>query len=141
MLAGLRPILVFIGFVGFTYVVLRYLFALLTNHRLAPLVVPGTALLGVLSAWMLLGWKLQDFFVPHLLFVGFLFVYWYRANNMQAGKLTLAAREAARRANADEAEVVDAYLLTRWYMRLAMAAYVAAFVLGFVWLYTRFGPT
>jgi hypothetical protein len=140
MLTSLRPILVFLGFVGFTYMVLRHLLTYVTNHQIAPFVLPGMALLGVLSAWLMLSWKLQDFFVPHLLFVGFLFVYWYRANNMQTDRLTAAAREAARRAKADEAEVLDAYLLTRWYMRLAMASYVAAFGLAFIWLFSQFKP-
>jgi hypothetical protein len=138
MLSSLRPILVFLGFVGFTYVVLRHLLAYVTNHQIAPFVVPGMALLGVLSAWLLLSWKLQDFLIPHLLFVGFLFVYWYRANNMQTDRLTAAARAAAQRAKADEAEVLEAYFLTRWYMRLSMASYGAALLLAFAWLYGQF---
>lgn len=137
MLADLRPILVFLGFVGFSYVVLRYLLAYVTNHQAAPFAIPGVALLGVLSAWLLLSWKLQDFFVWHLIFVGFLFLHWYRANNMQDDKLTAAAKEAARRGKADEAEVLNAYLLTRWYMRLGMASYLVTFALGFAWLYPR----
>lgn len=136
MLAEYRPIFIFIGFVGFTYVVLRHLLAYVTNHQAAPYILPGMGLFGVLSAWLMLSWKLDNFFVPHLLFVGFLFVYWYRANNMVTDKLTAAAREAAQRAKADEAEVLDLYMLTRWYMRLAMVTYAAAFSLGFAWLFT-----
>jgi hypothetical protein len=56
---------------------------------------------------------------------------------MQTEKLTAAARAAAQNAKADEAEVLDAYMLTRWYMRLSMASYLAAFTLGFAYLYTR----
>ena len=137
MLANLRPIFLFIGFVGFTYVVLRYLLAYVTNHQIAPVALPGLALFGVLSAWLFLSWKLQDFFLWHVLFVGLLFWHWYRTNNMQTEKLTAAAREAARKAKADEAEVLDAYLLTRWYMRLSMVSYLAAFMLGFAYFYTR----
>jgi hypothetical protein len=137
MLASLRPIFLFVGFVGFSYVVLRYLLAYVTNHQIAPFAVPGLALFGVLSAWLLLSWKLQDFFLWQVVFVGLLFWHWYRANNMQTEKLTAAARAAAQNAKADEAEVLDAYMLTRWYMRLSMASYLAAFTLGFAYLYTR----
>jgi hypothetical protein len=137
MLADLRPILLFMGFVGFSYVVLRYLLGYVTNHRIAPIAVPGSALFGVLSAWLLLSWKLQDFFIWQLIFAAFLFLHWYRVNNMQTDKLTAAARAAAERAQADEDAVLAAYLLTRWYMRLSMLSYLAAFALGFAYLYTR----
>lgn len=137
MLPNLRLILLFLGFVGFSYVGLRYLLAYITNHQVAPFAVPGLALFGVLSAWLLLSWKLPDFFLWHVLFVGLLFWHWYRSNNMRTDKLTAAAREAAQKAKANETEVRNAYMLTRWYMRLGMASYLAAFTLGFAYLYTR----
>jgi hypothetical protein len=136
MAANLRLILVFIGFVGFSYIVLKSLFRYCTNHGLAPFVLPGVAVFGVLSAWVFLGWKLTDFFLWHLVFVGFLFFHWYRANNMQTARLTATARQTANAAGADESEVLNAFLLTRWYLRLSMAIYLAAFTLGFAYFYS-----
>lgn len=135
--SNLRLLLVFLGFVGFSYVVLRSLLAYSTNHGIAPIAIPGIAVFGVLSAWVFVNWKLDDFFVWHLLFAGLLFFHWYKSNNMQTDRLTAAARDAARKAGADEEEVLNAWLLTRWYMRLSMASYLAAFALAFAYFYTR----
>ena len=68
--------LAFVGFVGASFVVLRYALSYFTERNQAWFAPPILTVVGVLAAYVFLRLKIDTFFIWYLAFLAFVFLGW-----------------------------------------------------------------
>ena len=135
--AWITQILLFLGFTGFSFILLRVSFQFAAEGRMTLAVPPALAVFGVLSAVVFLRLKLAEFLVWHLLFLAMVFVAWRRKSRVDADRLAQLAEQAAQQSGARAAEISRAFVQARQLLTLGFACYVVAFVAAFFYLLPR----
>ena len=135
--AGIAQALMALGFAGFSFILLRSTFQYCAERKVPLVALPALTLFGVLSAFVFVRLKLQDFFIWQLVFLGFIFIAWRRKSGVDAEALARLARQEASRGGGDEAEISRFYLSTRHILSVGFACYAATFTGAFVYLLTR----
>ncbi|HET9903332.1 MAG TPA: hypothetical protein VFQ27_06480 [Xanthobacteraceae bacterium] len=135
--ASINQILLFLGFSGFSFVLLRLTFQFAAEGRPAIAVPPALAAFGAVAAFVFLRMKLTDLLVWHLAFLLVIFLAWWRKTKLEEERLQRLSEEAARQTGADAAEIRRHFLATRQMLTLGFACYAVAFVATFFYLLPR----
>jgi len=117
---------VFVGFVAFTFVLLRLTFDITTRQQMTMLAPPAMTIIGVIAGFIFVRFKLHDFFVWYMLFFAIIFFAWRRKSGLEEARLRLE-REAPGIGEAGD-EVLKEYRLTRQLLSLGLLVYGLAFV-------------
>jgi hypothetical protein len=129
--------LYFLGFTGFSFVLLRLSFQYVAQGKALIAAAPALALFGVLSAVVFLRMKLADLLLWHLLFLLMIFVGWRQKTRVEAARLDRLADEAAAQTGADASEIRSRFLAARQVLTIGFGLYVIAFLATFFYLYPR----
>jgi hypothetical protein len=132
--ASINQILQFLGFTGFSFILLRLTFQFAAEGRIAMAVPPALAVFGALAALVFIRMKLADYLVWHLAFLLIIFMGWWRKTKIEAERLTRLQQEAGDHALAGPGRD---FLMTRQLLRLGFACYVVTFVAAFFYLLPR----
>jgi hypothetical protein len=135
--ASINQILLFLGFTGFAFVLLRLTFQYAAEGRVTLAVPPALTLFGALAALVFLRLKLSDFLVWHLVFLLVIFLGWWRKTKVDAERLDRLAQETAQRTGGNAAEISRGFVLARQLLTMGFACYVVAFVATFFYLLPR----
>jgi hypothetical protein len=130
-------ILFFLGFTGFSFILLRLTFEYVAKGRATLAAPPALAVFGVLAAVIFLRMKLADLLVWHLLFLLIIFIGWRRKTRVDAERLAQLAGEAARQSGADADEIGRTFVAGRQILTVGFACYVVAFLAAFFYFIPR----
>lgn len=129
--------LMFVGFVGASFVVLRYALGGFAERNQAWFAPPVLTIAGVIAAYVFLRLKLDTFFIWYLAFLAFVFYGWRQKSRPGSDRLAELARQEAQRVRSDEADVLRAYMMTRQLLSMGLLFYAAAFCLAFMYLFSK----
>jgi hypothetical protein len=129
--------LLFLGFTGFSFLLLRLSFQYVAQGKAMYAVVPALALFGVLSAVVFLRLKLADLLIWHLVFLLMIFVGWRQKTRVEASRLTELAGQAAQQTGGDAAEIGSTFATGRQMLTIGFACYVVAFMATFFYMFPR----
>lgn len=135
--AGINQLLLFLGFTGFSFILLRLSFQFAAEGRMVHLVPPALAAFGALAAFVFLRLKLADFLVWHVLFLLVIFGSWWRKTKMDPEALARAAQDAAQKTGGDAAEIRQSFTTARQMLTVGFACYLVVFVAAFFYLLPR----
>ena len=127
----------FVGFVGASFVVLRYALGGFAERNQAWFAPPVLTIAGVIAAYVFLRLKLDTFFIWYLAFLAFVFYGWRQKSRPGSDRLAELARQEAQRVRSDEADVLRAYMMTRQLLSMGLLFYAAAFCLAFMYLFSK----
>jgi hypothetical protein len=136
-MASFNQILLFLGFTGFAFILLRLTFRFAAEGRMTFAVAPALAAFGALAALVLLRLRLADFLVWHLVFLLVIFVGWRRRTRLDPEQLDRVAQEAARQSGGDAAEISRGFLAARQALTFGFACYIVTFLTTFFYLLPR----
>ncbi len=129
--------LLFLGFIGFSFVLLRLSFQYVAQGRALFAAVPALAVFGVLSAVVFLRMKLADLLVWYLVFLLMIFVGWRQKTRVDTDRLEKLAKEAAVETGGRPDAISDRFRSARQILSIGFACYVVAFLTTFFYLYPR----
>jgi hypothetical protein len=135
--ASINQILLFLGFTGFAFILLRLTFQYAAEGRMTAAAPAALAVFGALAAFVFIRLKLADFLVWHLVFLLVIFLGWWRKTKVDAERLERLTREAAQQSGGDAAEIGRTFVATRQILALGFACYVVIFVAAFFYLLPR----
>jgi len=129
--------LAFVGFVGASFVVLRYALGGFAERNQAWYAPPVLTIAGVIAAYVFLRLKLDTFFIWYLAFLAFVFLGWRNKSRPGSERLAALAKQEAARTRSDEDEVMRSYMMTRQLLSMGLLFYAAAFCLAFLYLFSK----
>jgi hypothetical protein len=135
--ASINQLLLFLGFTGFAFILLRLTFRFAAEGRMILAIAPALAAFGALAAFVFLRLKLADFLVWHLVFLLVVFVAWWRKTRLDAEQLAQFAQETARRSGGSAAEIGRTFMAARQALTLGFVCYVVVFLTIFFSLLPR----
>lgn len=132
--ASFTQTLLFLGFTGFSFLLLRLSFQFAAEGRMAFALPSALSLFGALAAVVFLRLKLADFLVWHLLFLLFIFVAWRRKSRVDNERFALLAQQTAAQTGKDSAEIRRSFIATRQLLTFGFVCYVITFLAAFFYL-------
>jgi hypothetical protein len=135
--ATINQLLLFLGFTGFAFILLRLTFQFAAEGRMVRLVPPALAAFGALAAFVFLRLKLADFLVWHIVFLIVIFANWWRKTKVDPDALGRAAQEAAQHTGGNAAEITRSFTAARQMLTVGFACYLVVFVAAFFYLLPR----
>jgi hypothetical protein len=134
---GLSQSLTFLFFAAVTFLVLRAILSFLAKIDRAALAAPVMILVGAGSAPLFMRFGLQPFFIWHMILFALVIMTWHAKSRAQDTKIIELARKGAAPAGKSDAEVIQAYNLTRRLLSFGLVSYLAAFSGAYYYLFTR----
>ncbi|MBN8919655.1 MAG: hypothetical protein J0H62_02935 [Rhizobiales bacterium] len=134
---AIAQILLFLGFTGFAFILLRHSFQFAAEGRYLFAIPAALTCFGVLAASVFVRLKLNDFLIFHLAFLAMIFFAWWRKTSVAPDKLAAMAEDAARRTGTSAAAIRQSFIQARQLLALGFAGYVIAFLAAFFYLLPR----